>query len=502
MNREQRILVLAPVGRDGPLARRALEEAGMDGYLCTGMSELCAELELGAGAALLTEEGLDDKSVMQLTQALQRQPPWSDFPVVLFAGSLLPELGELANFTVLERPVKMRTLLSAMRSALRARNRQYHARAMLEELSRSVRDRDQFLAMLGHELRNPLAGMLTAIELMERGRMEGFARERQILGRQTRQLGRLVDDLLDVARVTTGKIGLRKAPLELGELLRRMLPDWQTRARDRGLTISLAAKGDARVQGDPLRLEQVLNNLVGNALKYTPAGGHIQVSLERDAGEAVLRVADDGIGIDPAMLPRVFDLFIQADPALDRAQGGMGIGLTVVRRLVELHGGSIAARSEGTGRGSVFEVRLPMFAGSEAVRAPARGEPPPSRRRVMVVEDNDDTRELLTAALQQAGHEVTASPDGIDAFDAAVRHPPEVMLIDIGLPGRDGYQLARDVRKALGGQPRLIALTGYGQPEDRRRALDAGFDDHLTKPVDLDTLEAAVAAGRKERPLS
>jgi CheY-like chemotaxis protein/anti-sigma regulatory factor (Ser/Thr protein kinase) len=385
-----------------------------------------------------------------------------------------------------------------MRSSLRARRRQYQARAMMEELRRSVRDRDQFLAMLGHELRNPIAAVLTASEMMERSGPGPFARERTIVARQAGHLGRLVDDLLDVARVTSGKITLRKGPVELGALLRRVQPEWESRARELGLSVALeGAERPAWVMGDPLRLEQVLTNLVGNALKYTPAEGRVVISLSKEANEARLRVTDTGIGIDERVLPRIFDLFTPAERALDRSQGGMGIGLTVAKRLVELHDGSISAASDGEGRGSSFEVRLPLSEGADAVgRMPSSELAAPRRRRVMVVEATPDTREVLTLALEHAGHEVVASPDGADALDRVRRHPPEVMLIDIGIPGRDGYQLAREVRRQLGAEPLLIALTGYGQAEDRRRALEAGFDEHLTKPVDLGTLELALALKR------
>ena len=499
MNIEERILVFAPVGRDGPLAQKSLESAGLAVHLCGSMAELCAELAKGAGAALLTEEALDPGGIAALTAALQDQPAWSDFPVVLFAGNRLPELGRLANFTVLERPARMRGLLSAMRSALRARRRQYQARAMMEELKKSVRDRDQFLAMLGHELRNPLAAILTASEMMERGGSTQFSRERQIIARQVRHLGRMVDDLLDVARVTSGKIVVRRRPVELGALLRRVQPEWEARARDLGLTFAVeGAATPAWVLGDSLRLEQVLTNLVVNAFKYTPAGGRITIALGSENGEARLRVSDTGIGIDGKVLPHVFELFAQAEGALDRAQGGMGIGLTVVKRLVELHGGTVSAASAGPGQGSTFELRLPLCPPPEDAAIRKSQGAAPARRRVMVVEDNPDTREVLTLALEQAGHEVTSSPDGSHALDQVRVNAPEVMLIDIGLPGRDGYHLAREVRRALGSEPLLIALTGYGQAEDRRRALEAGFDEHLTKPVDLGTLEHAITVGRVE----
>ncbi|MCA1827710.1 MAG: ATP-binding protein [Myxococcales bacterium] len=495
MNLEDRILIFAPVGRDGPLALTAIEGAGMEAQLCRNMGEVCEEIAAGAGAALLTQEALDSGGAIQLAETLDGEPPWSDFPVVLCAGTLLPELGRLANFTVLERPVRMRTLLSTLRSALRSRRRQYHARAMMEELRQSVRDRDQFLAMLGHELRNPIAAVLIASEVMERRGGQALAQERQIIARQARQLGRLVDDLLDVARVTSNKITLRRAPVDLEGLLRRALPQWEAQAAERRLALSLRIDSPARVMGDSLRLDQVLTNLVGNAFKYTPAGGRVEISLATGQAEARLRVTDTGIGIEPRMLQRIFDLFIQAEGALDRAQGGMGIGLTVARRLVELHGGTLSAASEGAGRGSTFEIRLPLFVGvADSPALPAATAP--SRRRVLVVEDNPDTREVLQLALEQAGHEVVVSPDGADALDRARRHQPEVMLIDIGLPGGDGYALARELRSVLGGGPILIALTGYGQADDRRRALEAGFDFHFTKPVDLETLQDAIASRR------
>jgi signal transduction histidine kinase len=322
---EERILVLAPVGRDGPLVQRGLAAEGMEARVCADMAELCAELAIGAGAALLTQEALTGGGAVQLRAVLEPQPPWSDFPVVLFAGTDLPELRGLGNVTVLERPVRMRTLLSAMRSALRARRRQYEARTMMEELQRSVRSRDQFLAMLGHELRNPVAAVLTASEVMERAGEKGSARERRIIARQAQHLGQLVDDLLDVARVTSGKITLRKSVIDLYALVRRLLPEWEGRARELRLALSLTApESTVEVKGDPMRLEQVLANLMGNALKYTPQGGRIDISLAVDAGEARLQVSDTGIGIDAATLPRVFELFSQAEGALDRAQGGHG----------------------------------------------------------------------------------------------------------------------------------------------------------------------------------
>ncbi len=497
MNQEARILVLAPLGRDGPLAQKALQDAGMDAELCASMDALCERLAEGAGAALLTEEGLDGPGAARLSAALELQPPWSDFPIVLFAGSRLPELGTLGNVTVLERPVRMRSLLSAMRSALRARRRQYQARAMMDELHRSVRERDQFLAMLGHELRNPLAAILTAGELMERSGSQEFARPRQVMLRQARHLGRLVDDLLDVARVTSGKIALRQAPIDLAQLVARAVQACEPRARQQGLTLSTSVPPQrVPVLGDSLRLDQVLGNLVGNALKYTPAGGAVQVNLSLEGAEAVLRVKDNGIGIAAETLPRIFELFTQAEGALDRAQGGMGIGLTLVKRLVELHGGTVVARSAGAQLGTELTVRLPLLQATREAAEPAPDAPGVPRRRILLVEDNPDTREVLQIALQESGHDVAVAADGLEAVRLAAGVKPEVMLVDIGLPGKDGYDVAREVRESLGARPLLIALTGYGQPEDRARAMAAGFDLHLTKPIDLDALEHALVFTR------
>jgi signal transduction histidine kinase/CheY-like chemotaxis protein len=493
LKQEARILVLAPLGRDGPLAQKALEEAGLQAELCASMDALCARLAEGAGAALLTEEALEETGASRLSAALEQQPPWSDFPIVLFAGSRLPEMGTLGNVTVLERPVRMRSLLSAMRSALRARRRQYQARAMLDELGQSVRERDQFLAMLGHELRNPLAAILTAGELMERSSSPEFIRPRQVMLRQARHLARLVDDLLDVARVTSGKIALREAPLDLALLVARAVQACEPRARQQSLALSTSLPPEkVSVLGDPLRLDQVLGNLIGNALKYTPAGGAVQVVLSLEGKEAVLRVRDSGIGIAPETLPRIFELFTQAEGALDRAQGGMGIGLTLVKRLVELHGGTVAATSKGAQLGTELTVRLPLLQSAHEAAETAPRAAEPARRRILLVEDNPDTREVLQIALEESGHEVAVAADGDEAVRLATGGRPEVMLVDIGLPGKDGYDVAREVRRSLGARPLLIALTGYGQPEDRARAMAAGFDLHLTKPIDLAALEHAL----------
>ncbi|MGE5049638.1 MAG: ATP-binding protein, partial [Deltaproteobacteria bacterium] len=320
--------------------------------------------------------------------------------------------------------------------------------------------------------------------------------------RQARHLARLVDDLLEVARVTSGKITLHPSAFDLCGLVQRALAALQPAARQQGVQIVFnPAPAPLFLTADPVRLEQVLTNIVGNAIKYTPAGGRIEVEAGHDGGEAVLRVRDSGVGIDPAILPRIFDLFIQAPDTLDRAQGGMGIGLTLVQRLVALHGGSVRARSEGSGKGSEFVVRLPLRASAPRVAQPAPGGPI-ARRTVLLVEDNADSREAMQIALEHMGHRVISAADGNAAIHSALAEKPEVMIVDLGLPGRNGYEVARAVRDALGTSVRLIALTGYGQPDDRERALAAGFDVFLTKPAEMDAIGRAMSGGAAtERPI-
>jgi signal transduction histidine kinase/CheY-like chemotaxis protein len=490
---ESRILVLAPLGRDAPLAVRALEEAGMSAQTCADLPDLCARIAEGAGAALVTEEALGSPAVGELISVLGRQPVWSDFPLVVF-GSGDTMLARVANVTLLDRPVRIRTLVSTMRSALRARRRQYESRNLLQALEQSVRDRDQFLAMLGHELRNPLAAILTASELLDRTGGGANARERAVLGRQTRTLARLVDDLLEVARVTAGKIVLHRAQVDVRDLVRRAAAGFAAIAQRQQVRLEVAGPQEPLLLlADPLRIEQIVGNLLANAIKYTPAGGHVRIEAARDGEEALIRVADTGIGIPPEMLARVFDLFVQAPGTLERAQGGMGIGLTLVQRLVHLHEGTVQAKSEGTGKGSVFEVRLPIRAG--AVTEGNGSARAPSKRsvRVLVVEDNLDARDLLQLALEQMGHSVSVCGDGATAIDCALQQRPQAMIVDLGLPGCDGFEVAREVRSALGDRVRLVALSGYGQPQDRARALEAGFDQFLTKPAEIDALEHALA---------
>jgi PAS domain S-box-containing protein len=368
--------------------------------------------------------------------------------------------------------------------------RQEAARAEAEAANRT---KDEFLAMLGHELRNPLGAIGSAAHVLSRTAAGNAATTRasEIIGRQVQHLARIVDDLLDVSRLVAGKVVLRLQPLDLGETARRVasLHGGPGGARH---VISVHT-APTWISADPTRIEQVLTNLLANAVKYTPAGGEIALTVRREGERAVLTVRDTGMGIRPELLPRVFDLFVQGDRSLERTGGGLGIGLTLVRQLVELHGGTVEAASAGSGRGSTFTVRLPILMAPAEESAAASPTVAGPARRVLVVEDNDDAREMLRNLLHLFGHEVHEACDGASGVEQARRLRPDAVLIDIGLPGMDGYEVARRIRAAVPGA-RLVALTGYGQPEDRERALAAGFDVHLVKPVDPDQLQRLLAA--------
>jgi PAS domain S-box-containing protein len=373
---------------------------------------------------------------------------------------------------------------------IRVREGQEAAEAQARALRAEARAKDEFLAMLGHELRNPLGTLSNAVAVLERlARDETMRHVVAIIGRQTAHLAHLVDDLLDVARAASGKIELALRPVELRALAGRCVDALAQAGRT--ARHEVRCEGDpVHVHADPARLEQVVNNLLDNALKYTPPGGRITVSIERVDEVALLRVRDTGQGIRTDLLARVFDLFVQEPQSLDRSRGGLGLGLALVKRLVELHDGSVAAWSAGPGQGSEFTVRLPAAAvaevPAEAGGATARQTPP---RRVLVVEDSADARQSLRLLLELAGHQVETSEDGPAGLAKVDAFRPEVALIDLGLPGMDGYEVARELRsrpetKAI----RLVAVTGYGQADDRRRSLEAGFDAHLTKPVSPDHL--------------
>ena len=363
--------------------------------------------------------------------------------------------------------------------------------------------KDNFLAMLGHELRNPLSTLCIAVT-MAKTDPDRRADALNIAERQCQHLGRLVDDLLDVARVTHGKIALRRARVSIEHVLNRAVESTRALVERYGHALHVAVPAEPLfVHGDPDRLLQIFTNLLANAATYTPIGGRIDVRIERIYGDVVVQVRDDGVGLADDMLPHVFDLFAQASGTLGRVQGGLGIGLTVVKGLVDLHGGHVSVHSDGPGRGSTFTVILPLLDGV-AASAPLVPSPLPTsdaRARVLLVEDNPDAADALAMLLQSLGHDVRTVHRGEDALADASRSPADVVLIDIGLPTMDGYEVATRIRRIAGmSNAVLVALTGYGATKDKEHAMSVGFDHHMTKPVDLASVRALLSeAGARDQ---
>ena len=419
-------------------------------------------------------------------EVIGRRSDSSTFPMELAVSEF--RVGGRRYFTGIVRDITQRRKLE---DQLRQR---------LADLAQADRQKNEFLAMLGHELRNPLGPMRNALYLMKMGRSDAgtVAEAQELIERQLQHLVRLVDDLLDVSRIIRGKIDLRRERIELAQVIRRAVETAQPVIDANGhvLDISLP-RHPMFVMGDLIRLAQVVANLLNNAAKYTTKPGRIALALAREQGEALVTVRDEGEGIPPELLGRVFDLFVQGDHTLARSHGGLGIGLTLVQRLVEMHNGKVSVSSAGRGQGTEFTVRLPLL--PESVEEPARsaGAGAPSHgtsRRVLVVDDNVDAANSIAKILGLFGHDVRCAYDGLSALAQAETVRPDVIVLDIGLPGMDGYEVARRLRAGKFARTPLIALTGYGQDEDRARSRDAGFDYHLTKPVDPEVLHGIVTA--------
>ncbi|WP_426197333.1 response regulator [Massilia sp. DWR3-1-1] len=481
-------------------------------------------------AVILLEVHMPGMDGFETAEAIHQRARSADIPII-FVSAFLPDdtdrlkayqrggadiLFTPVSAPILHAKVAVFVALALKNTELREQSRALRQRALELtaanlRLSEQVQERrdaerkdaanDEFLAMLGHELRNPLSAISSAASLLglPGAGADGVLRAGRIIERQSQHLSRIVDDLLDLARAMSGKIVLTRQPLDLAAVVGACLDTLRATGRMGAFTPALRL-APCWVSGDPIRLEQIATNLIDNALKYTPAGGTIDIEVGTDPaqGQVVLRVTDTGVGIVPELLPHVFDVFVQGSISLDRAQGGLGIGLALVRRLVALHGGSVSATSAGSGRGSVFEMRLPQH-------QPAVPSAPPGAQRidalassVLLIEDNDDGRDMMATLLDAYGVVVHQAADGVQGVRMALACVPEVALVDIGLPGIDGYEVARRLRA----QPsthaiKLIALTGYGLAEDQRRVLAAGFDMHLVKPVDIERLLAAIRSTRR-----
>ncbi|HTM04338.1 MAG TPA: ATP-binding protein [Vicinamibacterales bacterium] len=525
---DRRLLFLAGTTKDGATAQAMLSPLGIRVDVCRSFGQLLREMVVGVGALLLPEEIASVRDKTALRRLLAQQPPWSDVPILILTrpGADSEESAEavrtLGNVTLLERPMRVATLVSTVRTALRARERQYQIREHLERraaseaaLREADQRKDEFLATLGHELRNPLSPLLTATQLLKTSGLNDpvVTRVSTVMERQIRHLVRLVDDLLEVSRITRGLIEIRREPLDLVTVIQTAIESTRPLLDAASHTLSIDLPPErVIVHGDGVRLTQVFINLLTNAAKYTDAGGRIVLRLTRERGVALVSIRDNGIGIPANQLAAVFDMFTQVDRSNRRAQGGLGIGLTLVKSLVAMHDGRIEARSEGPGRGSEFVLQLPTI---DAPVAHSAGKPltPFPHQRILVVDDNTDAAETLGELLARLGATVRVVHSGRAALDAIGPFAPDAVLVDIGMPGMDGYEVARQIRASggagrpgsaeggPGAQPLLIALTGWGQEYDRQRSAAAGFDHHVVKPPDIERLgQLLVAAGAHEHP--
>ena len=546
----RRVLMLLPTSRDADITRDLLERNGLHACACTTATELLAQLREGAGAMLVAEECLGEGAQSMLAHFIESQPRWSDIPVILLTseGADSLEVGDavamLGNVTLLERPMRVNALVSTLQSALRARHRQYEIQNHLRELEEArdaelvaMRRKDEFLAMLAHELRNPLAPMRNALHVLALDDSNTAQRHelRAMMGRQVDHMVRLVDDLLEASRLSRGMITLHREPVDLCAALRGAIELTRPalEARQCRIGIDLCEDG-LPLLADPVRIAQVFGNLLNNAVKYGRAGGRVEVHAQRDGDTAVVEVIDDGVGISREDLPHVFDLFVQGKGEEDRMHDGLGIGLALVRTLVQLHGGTVTAHSAGKDRGARFQVRLPIAetaaraagesagAVAKAIAAAAVPQPVASKPvataleeasaspasvapalRVLVVDDNADAATSLAMVLRARGMELRVANDGSQALAEVEDFAPDAVLLDIGMPRLDGYEVASRLRQNPQHQDLvLIAITGWSRLQDRQRGRTAGFDHHFRKPVDLPRLCALLESVKTARELA
>lgn len=472
-----------------------------------------AGLEMARAAlpdVIVLDIKLPDISGLEVCRMLRADPRTADILIIQTSATFVSSEGKARGLNsganqYLAQPFESVELVAMVTNLLRMREKEREANEKNAALVEADKRKDEFLAMLAHELRNPLSAISVASSLLETQNVD--ARTNKIattIQRQTRHLARLVDDLLDVSRITRGKIQLRMQPIDFALTLRRFLDSDENAIARKGDLQVVIADEPMWIEGDPTRIDQILANLLGNAVKYSQQGGRIVISLtpgvKGDRRNVTLKVRDRGVGIAKENLSSVFDLFFQVDHTLARSQSGLGIGLTMVKRLVDMHGGVISVTSDGVDEGSEFKVELPAIAAATATPPPLTLDRDSKHFEILLVDDNVDSCELYRLAFEDDGHKVTTANDGTVGLEKILGNGFDVALVDIGLPGVDGYEIARRVcAERPNDRPVLIALTGYGRDEDRQRALAAGFDAHLVKPIDVMALRRIVRTHLAER---
>ena len=543
---EMRILVLPPTRADAEAIQKLLDAAGISSQRTSSVSELCLAMREGGGAAMLSEEALLADTGPVLAE-LARQPVWSDFPLIILSRSghessaLAQVLTQLGNVSVVERPVRTSTLLSLIRSSQRARARQYDLRQHLAdgqaaevereqlleseraargEAERASRMKEEFLATLSHELRTPLHAILGWTQVLRRNPSisEDVTKGLATIERNARSQARIIEDLLDMSSIISGKVRLDVQSVDLATIVSATVETVRPTAQTKGVRLQTVLDPSAGpIRGDPNRLQQILWNLLTNAVKFTPRNGRVMITLSRINSHLELQVEDNGEGIDPPFLPHVFDRFRQADASTGRGHGGLGLGLSIVKQLVELHGGTIVAHSAGRGSGSSFRIALPVMpVGPDTFEhTQVRQHPSCSSHsdsvgvadsfgtrlegvNVLVVDDELDSRALVQRLLEDRGARVTSAASTVEALAAISHSVPDVLISDIGMAGHDGYALIRQVRALRGPSARIpaIALTAYARTEDRVKAMGAGYQSHLSKPVEPSELVATICSLR------
>ena len=487
-------VVIFAAARDAQLTRELLARDGFPCTSCASADELLRKITPAIGAVILAQEVLTPSLLSHLSTMLGAQPAWSDLPVILVTSEAadappLQALAPLGNLSLLRRPMDTMSLLSTVAAALRARRRQFEVRDLLRQQRDESDRKDQFLAMLAHELRNPLTPIRYASHLLQTGAtsQERQAQLADMVDRQVGHMGRIIDQLLDVSRLTRGLIRLQRTPVSLSAIVQESVEVHATAARARRIELRLDLRAEGVVDGDATRLRQVVDNLVDNAIKFSPEDGLVSLVVDSTDASVILSVQDRGDGIDEDLQPMLFEAFVQADRSLARSPGGLGLGLALVKGIVAMHEGRVWATSDGRGKGSTFTIELPSSGGASTTHVAIQASTSRSDREVLIAEDNIDAADALRMILEGNGYRVHVVHNGHAAVEALASMRPDALVCDIGLPGLSGYDVARAADRTF--RPRaMVAVTGYASARDKEDALAAGFDVHLPKPVAIRTL--------------